>query len=92
MGWGGGGTVRRTPPLCFFALKKSSGNPYLKILDFFQLFIADAHMKKKFQKFSFTPAHFWDTQYTNILNFFALIKKIFIQSLVEIVFRDHHRV
>ena len=37
-------------------LKKSSGNPYLKILDFSQIFIADAPMKKKIQKFSFTPA------------------------------------
>ena len=30
--------------------KKSSDNPYLKILDFSQLFIADAPMKTKIQK------------------------------------------
>ena len=43
----GRGAVR-PPPLGFFPLlKKSSGNPYLKILDFFQLYVADAHMKKK---------------------------------------------
>ena len=29
--------------------------------------------------------HFWDTQYKNI--FFALIKKICLQTLVEIIFR-----
>ena len=40
--WGGGGVC------VFFHLhsKKSSGNPYLKILDLSQLFIADARMKK----------------------------------------------
>ena len=34
--------------------------------------------------------HFWDTQYKNtFLLFFALIKKIFLQTLVEIIFRYH---
>ena len=31
--------------------------------------------------------YFWDTQYKNILIFFALIKKIFLQTLVEFIFR-----
>ena len=31
-------------------IKKSSGNPCLKILDFSQLFVKDALMKKKNQK------------------------------------------
>ena len=45
--------------------KKSSVNPYTKILDFSLLFIADAPMKK------FTPLRtFGDTQYKNI--FFLL--------------------
>ena len=47
-------------------------------------------MKKKIKKFIFTRAeHFWDTQYKNILNFFALIKKIFLQTQVEIIFIYH---
>ena len=37
-------------------LKKSSGNPYLKIPDFTKLFVADVPMKKK-SKFSFTSSH-----------------------------------
>ena len=78
---GGGGACERCKSLipdCLTLsscplLEKSSGNPYLKILDFSQLFMADAPMQKK----SFNPRaeHFWDTQYKNILNFFALIKK-----------------
>ena len=61
----------------FFALcsKKSSGNPYLKILDFTQLFVADAPMKNK--KFYPLSEHFWDTQYKYNLDFFALIKKYY---------------
>ena len=44
----GGDWGHCTPPVVFCPLlKKSSGNPYLKILDFSQLFIADAPMKKK---------------------------------------------
>ena len=35
--------------------------------------------------------HFWDTQYKNIFLFFALIKKIFLQNLVEIIFRYHKK-
>ena len=47
------GSARRTLlPL----LKISLGNPYLKILDLTKLFIADAPMKKKIIKFSFTPS------------------------------------
>ena len=44
MGGGGGGAVR---PPCGFCplLKKSLGNPYLKILDFSQLLVADTPMK-----------------------------------------------
>ena len=41
-----------TPPVFFCTLlKKSSGNPYLKIIDYSQLFIADAPMKKTNPKF-----------------------------------------
>ena len=43
------------PPMIFFNKKKSSGDSYLKILDFSQFFIEDALMKK-IQKFGFTPA------------------------------------
>ena len=50
-------------------LKNSSGNPYLKILDFSQLFIAD---EEKNTKFLFYPRaeHFWDNRYKNIFFFF----------------------
>ena len=46
---------------------------------------------EKNQKIKFYPCveHFSDTQFKNIFIFFALIKKIFIQTLVEIIFRDH---
>ena len=44
----GGGSAVRPPPCGFLPFtKKSSGNPYPKILDFSQIFIADAPMKKK---------------------------------------------
>ena len=33
----------------------SWGNPYIKILDLANLFVAYAPMKKKIKKFSFTP-------------------------------------
>ena len=35
--------------------------------------------------------HFWDTKYKNIFLFFALIKKMFLQNLVEIMFRYHKK-
>ena len=43
--WGGAGDVG--VPLWFlcFLLNKSSGNPYQKVLDFSQLFVADAPIK-----------------------------------------------
>ena len=43
---GGGG---RTATCCSFCplQKKSKGNPYLKILNFSQLYVSDAPMKKK---------------------------------------------
>ena len=49
------------------------------------------HLSKKNPKILFYPRleHFWDTQYKNILNIFALIKKIFFQTLVEIIFKFH---
>ena len=44
---GGGGAVRPAL-LCFFPLLKISlSNPYLKILEFSQLFVPDAPRKKK---------------------------------------------
>ena len=47
-GGGGGGTVRPNRLLCVLPFTKNSkGNPYLKSLDFFQHFVADAPMKKK---------------------------------------------
>ena len=65
-----GGGALYAPPVVFCPfLKKSSGNPYLKILDISQLCIADAPMKTKKQKNWFYPRaeQFWDTQYKNIL-------------------------
>ena len=53
----GGGGLYAPPSLIFCPLLKISlGNPYLKILDLTKLFIADASMKKKIKKFSFTPS------------------------------------
>ena len=49
-------TTRESPYVCMFVcvhklfchlLKKSSGNPYLKICDLMQYFFADTPMKKK---------------------------------------------
>ena len=43
-------------------------------------------MKKKIKYLVYPRAeHFLDNQYKNIFNFFALIKKIFTQTLVEII-------
>ena len=53
-----------------------------------QYFFADAPMKKKFQKFSVRGCTaLFGHQVQN--NFFALIKKIFLQPQVEIIFRYH---
>ena len=51
---GGRGAVR-TPVVFCPILNKSSGNPYLKILDLSQLFIADAPMKKKSKNLVLPP-------------------------------------
>ena len=46
--------------------------------------------KKKSKNFVYTLWHqFWDNHYKNIFLFLALIKKIFLQALVEINFRYH---
>ena len=51
-----------------------------------QYFFADAPMKKKCQKFCVRGGTaLFGHQVQN--NFFALIKKIFLQTLVEIIFR-----
>ena len=52
-------------------------------------FFADAPMKKKMKKNLVYEEvqHFLDTNYKIFL--FALIKKIFLQTLVEIIFRSH---
>ena len=86
----GGGALYAPHPVVFCPLlKKSSGNPYLKILDFSQLFIADAPMKKNPKKFSFIPAQStFRTPSTKIFSFFCFNKKIFLQTQVEIIFRD----
>ena len=72
-------------------LKKSSGNPYLKILDFSQLFITDAPMKKRIQFFCFTPAqNTFGTPNSKIFKKkFPLIKKSFLKTLVDKILRFH---
>ena len=67
----------------FFALiKKSSGNPYLKICDHTQHFFSDAPLKKK----NFTSFHStFGTPGTKY--FLVLIEKFFLQTLVEIIFK-----
>ena len=53
-----------------------------------QYFFEDTPMKKKFKKFSVRgDTALFGHQVQNI--FFALIKKIFLQTLVEIIFRYH---
>ena len=49
----GRSAVRPLPFLPF--IKNILDIPYLKILDLASLIVADAHMKKKIKKFSFTP-------------------------------------
>ena len=49
-------------------------------------FFADAPMKFFFNLALLPLQHFWDTQYKI---FFSLIKKIFLQTLVELTFRYH---
>ena len=49
-------------------------------------------MKNKIQEFGFTPAQStFGTLSTKYLTFFAFIKKIFLQTLVEIFFRYHKK-
>ena len=43
---GEGGALNASSCGFCLLLKKSTGNPYLKILDFYKLFIADAPVKK----------------------------------------------
>ena len=38
-------------------------------------------------QFNLLSEHVWDTQHKNDLDFFALLKKFFLQTLVEIMFR-----
>ena len=53
-----------------------------------QYFFPDAPMKKKIKKFSVREGTtLFGHQVQN--NFFALIKRIFLQTLVEIIFRYH---
>ena len=56
--WGGGRcTAYAHPSLSFcLLLKIIMRHPYLKILDLANLFVADAPMKIKIKKFSFTPS------------------------------------
>ena len=54
-GWRGGGLYAH-PSLAFYLLLKIIlRHPYLKILDLANLFVANAPMKKKPKKLSFTP-------------------------------------
>ena len=86
---GGGGAVRRPRSPVFFCplLKKSAGNPYLKIFYFSHLLIADTPMKFFFDKFCLHPltALFRHSVHKYFF-IFAFIKKIFLQTLVEIIF------
>ena len=81
----------RPPPVVFCPLlKKFKGNPYLKILDFSQLLLRMPLWKKNSKNLVYPHAEqFWDTQYKSIFYFFALIKKIFLETLVEIIIGDH---
>ena len=83
--WGGGGGTVRPPPCGFLPLAQKifiktfyCGCPF----DFFSL-----------QKCSFTTAQSnFGTPSTKVfLIFLLLIKKIFLQTLVEIIFRDHQK-
>ena len=57
MGEGGGGALYAPPSLAFcLLLKIILRHPYLKILDLANLFVADAPIKTKIQKFSFTTS------------------------------------
>ena len=53
----GGGGALYAPPVVFCPLlKKSPGNPYLKILDLSQLLVADTPMHFFLQQILFTPS------------------------------------
>ena len=86
--WGRCTAYDYAPSPCRFCplLKKSSGNPYLKICDLTQYFFMDLNMKKKLKSLVLPPlTALLGNSALNI--FFALIKKIFLQTLVEIIFR-----
>ena len=79
------------PPSVFCPLlKKSSDDPYLKLLDFSQLLVADTHMIFFFQKFSLHPLTALFGHPVQKYHFiFCFYQKIFLQALVEIIFRYH---
>ena len=83
MGWGG-------PCGLLPITQKFSGNPYLKILNFSQLLVSDTPISF-FSKFLFTPSDStFGTFSKKIFFIFAIIQKIFLQTLVEI-FRYHKK-
>ena len=83
--------VRMRVSFSFFAIysKNLQATHASKFVILCNIFFADAPLKKKnFKNFVYEGVqHFLDTQVQN--NFFALIKKIFLQTLVEIIFRYH---
>ena len=83
----GGGWALYIPPAVVLCplLKISLGHPYLKILDFSQLLIADTPMNFFCQKILFTPSDStFGTPSTKIFfNFLPFTQKIFKQAIPE---------
>ena len=81
--------------MCIFLTlqpQKSSGNPFLKILDFSQPFITDAPMKKKSENVVSPPPPSQNTfgaPSTKIIFIHASIKNTILHTLVKIIFIYH---
>ena len=80
------------PPTVFCPLlKKYLDDSYLKFRDFSQLLVSDTHMIFFSKNLIYTSDNTFGTPSTIFFLFFALIKKISLLTLVEIIFRYHKK-
>ena len=86
----GEGALYAPPPLWFYALYNLQATHTRKFLTSPNFLLRIPH-EKKLQKFCFNPAQStFGTPSTKIyIFFFALIKKFFLQTLVETILRYH---
>ena len=77
--------VYALPLPCGFCplLKKSSGNPYLKMHDFSQHFTADAPLKNPNIYFYPISEHLWNTKHNDFLGFWDPCEVVLFSSHIK---------